>query len=63
MVIVMLGAGTMAGVMDRGCREEVGLFPHVCPLTLDRQAKGFREDRAMSWEEAGWHLPRVSQGQ
>lgn len=63
MVIVMLGAGTKAGMMDRGCRVEVGLSPHMWPLTLDGQAKGFQEDRAMSWEEAGWHLPRVSQGQ
>lgn len=37
MVIVMLGAGRKAGVMDRGYRVEVGLFPDMCPVTQTGQ--------------------------
>lgn len=33
MVIVLLGAGTKAGVMDRGYTVEMGVFPRMCPLT------------------------------
>lgn len=39
--------------MDRARRVQVGLFPHMGPLTSYGQAEDFREDRAMSWEEAG----------
>lgn len=53
MVIVMLGAETKAGVMDRVCIAEMSLFPLSVPTDIQGQARGLREDRAKSWKEAG----------
>lgn len=54
MVIVMLGVGTKAGVMEKGCRVEIGLCPPHVPTDMEGPAKGLREGGTKTWEDASY---------